>query len=111
MPDDDSPADRTEQPEAPAQAPGSSSSSFRLLGFALLVAVTVALYSLAKQQGGGDDWALVGMGVLGALWATVIVADTAYHAWRSAGYACLKCGHRRRMASFRIAGPCPKCGE
>ncbi|NBV46452.1 MAG: hypothetical protein EBR86_12660 [Planctomycetia bacterium] len=110
MPDNVSPVDPSEQPRAPAAAAGGSS-SFRLVGFALLGAVTLAIYPLAKRQGAGDDLAMVGMGVLGALWATVIVADTAYHAWRGAGYACLKCGHRRRMTSFRIAGPCPKCGE
>ena len=110
MTEDDSPADRAEHPEAPAQAPRGSS-SFRLLGFALLGNVTVALYPLAKRQGVGDDWAMVGMAVMGALWVAAIIADTAYHAWRGAGYACLKCGHRRRMTSFRIVGPCPKCGE
>lgn len=110
MADDDLPVEPSEQSRAPAAA-ACGSGSFRLFGFALLGAVTLALYPLAKRQGAGDDWARVGMGVMGALWAVAIIADTVSHAWRGAGYACLKCGHRRRMTSFRIVGPCPKCGE
>jgi hypothetical protein len=101
---DESSTGPTGKPDPPPAAQGGIG-SLRLVGFALL-----GVFTMVVARFGDDQRPIVLIWMVGAAWATAIVVDTVYHAWRGRGYACMKCGHRRRMASFHLSGRCPKCG-
>jgi hypothetical protein len=88
--------------------------SIRPLFFGLMMVAMVACSVLMKRQGGpnggGEAW-LVPVGVLGGLYAILVVVDVVVHAWKGEGQACRVCGHLRPVKSFRFVGPCPQCGE
>jgi len=85
--------------------------TYRRSAFALLGCITGAVYVALRRRGGDKDALLIAMGVLGSMWCVAVIADTVYHAWKGIGHACMHCGHRRPMASFRIHPPCPQCGK
>lgn len=89
------------------------SGRIRLLVFGVLSAALLAAVGMTRREGGaagdGEAW-LVPLGVLSVAYAIVFVGDVVYHAWKGEGQACRVCGHVRPVRSFRIAGPCPKCG-
>lgn len=86
----------------------------RPLVFGVLSAMLLAGIGIMRGPDGpageGEAW-LVPLGVLSVAYAIVFVGDVVYHAWKGEGQACRVCGHVRHVRSFRIAGPCPKCGE
>jgi hypothetical protein len=84
---------------------------YRRYAFALMGCITGAVYVALRRRGGDEEALLVPMGVLGSMWCAAVIADTVYHAWKGRGHACMHCGHRRPMASFRIHPPCPQCGK
>jgi hypothetical protein len=75
-----------------------------------MVAGSVWVNLQGGPNGGGEAW-LVPVGVLGGLYAILVVVDVVVHAWKGEGQACRVCGHLRLVKSFRFAGPCPQCGE
>lgn len=85
----------------------------RLLFFGIMFVAMSAAAILWRRQGGpdggGEAW-LAPLGVLGAAYAVAVVIDVVSHAWRGGGQACRVCGHVRPARSFRLEGPCPKCG-
>ena len=86
----------------------------RPLVFGLMMVAMLVAAALVRRQGGfnggGEAW-LIPVGMVGALYAVAVVADVIFHAWRGKGQACRVCGHLRPVKSFRLAGPCPQCGE
>lgn len=85
----------------------------RLVVFAVLSSALLAVVGMMRRGGAaagdGEAW-LVPLGVLSVAYAIVFVGDVVFHALKGEGQACRVCGHVRPVRSFRIAGPCPKCG-
>lgn len=88
----------------------------RILAFGLLCLATTVAALVVRARGGpdggpdGGPWGMA-LAILGGAWAAAVVLDVVIHAWRGEGQACRVCGHARPMRSFRMEGPCPRCGE
>ncbi len=88
----------------------------RILAFGLLCLATTVAALVVRARGGpdggpdGGPWGMA-LAILGGAWAAAVVLDVVIHACRGQGQACRVCGHARPMRSFRMEGPCPRCGE
>lgn len=91
-----------------------TASQGRLLIYSALGVASMALAGLIRFYGDIDaaplllQFATAGMGVA---WVVLIVVDVVFHAVQGEGTACPHCGHKRPLRSFRLAAPCPNCGE
>lgn len=84
----------------------------RILVFGVLCLATTVAALVVRARGGpdGGPWGMT-LATLGGAWAAAVVLDVVIHACRGQGQACRVCGHLRPMRSFRMEGPCPRCGE
>lgn len=91
-----------------------TASQGRLLTYSALGVASLALAGLIRFYGDFDaaplllQMATAGIGVA---WAVFIFVDVAVHTVKGGGIPCPHCGHKRQHRSFRLASPCPKCGE
>lgn len=91
-----------------------TASQGRILIYAVFGVASMALVGLVRWHGDVDDAPLLlqlataGMGVA---WVVFIVVDVVVHTLHGKGVPCPHCGEKRQLPSFRLAGPCPKCGQ
>ena len=86
----------------------------RLLTCGCLGIAAIFIYNAVTRAGGVDranDSLFILLGVVGAIFAAVVVLDTLWHAMKGQGQACRHCGHLRQMSSFRVYSKCRNCGE
>ena len=86
----------------------------RILIYAVFGVASMALVGLVRWHGDVDDAPLLlqlataGMGVA---WVVFVVVDVVVHTLHGKGVPCPHCAEQRQLPSFRLAGPCSKCGQ
>ena len=91
-----------------------TASQGRLLIYSALGVASMALVGLIRFYGDFDAAPLLlkmATAGIGVAWAVFIFADVAFHTFKGGGMPCPHCGHKRPLRSFRLAAPCPNCGE